>query len=76
MNGKKENNRLILKRLCNVNVKVNSDDACLQEFDDLRQPVKRWAKDNSVSLSEADYRAAERIFQQLGVVPSVHVVVV
>ena len=56
-------------RLCNVNVKVNSDDACLQEFDDLRQPVKRWAKDNSVSLSEADYRAAERIFQQLGVVP-------
>ena len=62
-------------RLCNVNVKVNSDDACLQEFDDLRQPVKRWATDNSVSLSEADYKAAERIFQQLGVVPLVHIVV-
>ena len=37
----------------------------------MREPIKRWAHENSVDLPEVDYKTAEIVFKRLGLIPLV-----
>ena len=42
-----------------------------QDVSSLREPIKRWAHENSVDLPEVDYKTAEIVFKRLGLIPLV-----